>query len=40
MATPWELEQNLQRVKTFEPLSPAEVKRLQEAGAPLARRWD
>jgi aryl-alcohol dehydrogenase-like predicted oxidoreductase len=39
MATPWELEQNLQRAKTFHPLSPAEARRLRETGAPLARRW-
>jgi len=39
MATPWELEQHLQRARTFQPLSAVAMKRLQETGAPLARRW-
>ena len=39
MATPWELEQNLQRARGFQPLSPAEIRRLQETGAPMARQW-
>jgi predicted aldo/keto reductase-like oxidoreductase len=39
MATASELEQNLQRAKSFQPLSPAEARRLQETGAPMARRW-
>ena len=39
MATPWELEQNLQRARNFQPLSAAEAKRLHETGAPMARRW-
>ena len=39
MATPWELEQNLQRARTFQPLSTTELKRLHETGAPMARRW-
>lgn len=39
MATPWELEQNLQRARTFQPLSIVEVKRLHETGAPMARQW-
>lgn len=40
MATPWELEQNLHRARTFQPLSPAEARRLQETGAPIARQWN
>ena len=39
MATPWELEQNLQRARNFQPLSAVEAKRLHEAGAPMARQW-
>jgi uncharacterized protein len=39
MATPWELDQNLQRARTFQALSSTEAKRLQATGAPLARRW-
>ena len=39
MATPWELEQNLHRASTFQPLSPREVNRLQDVGAPIARQW-
>jgi aryl-alcohol dehydrogenase-like predicted oxidoreductase len=39
MATPSELEQNLLRARTFKPLSPAETRRLQETGAPMARQW-
>ena len=39
MATPWELEQNLQRARNFQPLSAAETKRLQDTGAPIARQW-
>jgi predicted aldo/keto reductase-like oxidoreductase len=40
MVTPWELEQNLHRARTFQPLSPAEARRLQETGAPIARQWN
>jgi predicted aldo/keto reductase-like oxidoreductase len=40
MATPWELEQNLQRARSFQPLSAVEVKRLHETGAPIARQWN
>jgi len=39
MATPWELEQNLQRARDFQPLSVVEAKRLHEAGVPMARQW-
>lgn len=39
MATPLELEQNLQRARQFQPLSSAESKRLLELGAPIARQW-
>ena len=39
IATPWELEQNLQRARNFQPLSDAEAKRLHEAGVPMARQW-
>ena len=39
MATAWELEQNLQRARNFQPLSVAEAKRLHEAGVPIARQW-
>jgi uncharacterized protein len=39
MATRWELEQNLQRARTFQPLSAVEAKRLHETGAPIARWW-
>jgi predicted aldo/keto reductase-like oxidoreductase len=39
MATPWELEQNLQRATTFQPLSALEANRLHAAGAPMARQW-
>jgi uncharacterized protein len=39
MATPQELEENLTRARSFQPLSPAEVRRLEGAGALLARQW-
>jgi hypothetical protein len=39
MATPWELEQNLQRAKSFQPLSTLEARQLHAAGAPMARQW-
>jgi predicted aldo/keto reductase-like oxidoreductase len=39
MATPWELEQNLHRARSFQPLSSVEAKRLEEVGAPIARQW-
>lgn len=39
IATPWELEQNLHRARTFQPLSAAESRRLLETGAPIARQW-
>jgi predicted aldo/keto reductase-like oxidoreductase len=39
MATPWELEQNLQRARNFQPLSAPEARRLYEAGAPISRHW-
>ena len=39
MATPWELEQNLHRARSFHPLSSLEAKRLEEVGAPIARQW-
>jgi len=39
MATQRELEENLRRARTFQPLSAREVKRLHDAGALLARQW-
>ncbi len=39
MATPRELDQNLSRARKFQPLSMAEGRRLQDAGARLARQW-
>ncbi len=40
MVTPRELEQNLIRARTFQPLSANETRRLQNAGTQLARRWN
>ena len=39
MATLRELEENLCRARTFQPLSTGEAKRLTEAGARIARQW-
>jgi predicted aldo/keto reductase-like oxidoreductase len=39
MATPRELDENLNRARSFQPLSIAEGRRLHEAGALLARQW-
>ena len=39
MATPRELEENLGRAKRFQPLSAGELRRLNDAGALLARQW-
>jgi aryl-alcohol dehydrogenase-like predicted oxidoreductase len=39
MATPWELDQNLHRARTFQPLSAVETTRLEDAGAQMARQW-
>jgi predicted aldo/keto reductase-like oxidoreductase len=39
MATQRELEENLRRARTFQPLSDGEARRLHVAGAQLARRW-
>ncbi|HEY7534072.1 MAG TPA: aldo/keto reductase [Nitrospiraceae bacterium] len=39
MATSRELEENLQRAKTFSPLSLGETKRLHNLGAQLAQQW-
>jgi uncharacterized protein len=40
MATPRELEQNVVRARTFQPLSGGEVRRLRDAGGPMARQWN
>ena len=40
MATPLELEQNLQRASKFRPLAAAEAQQLDETGASMARRWN
>jgi predicted aldo/keto reductase-like oxidoreductase len=39
MATPRELDENLNRARSFQPLSMAEGRRLHDAGALLARQW-
>ncbi len=39
MATPHELEQNVVRARTFQPLSGGEVRRLRDAGGLMARQW-
>jgi predicted aldo/keto reductase-like oxidoreductase len=39
MVTHREIEENLRRARTFQPLSDVEARRLHQAGAHLARRW-
>ena len=40
MATPRELEQNVERARRFQPLSGGEVRRLRDAGRQMARQWN
>ena len=39
MVTYRELEENLRRARTFQPLSVGEARRLHDAGALLAHQW-
>jgi predicted aldo/keto reductase-like oxidoreductase len=40
MATRSELEQNVGRARSFEPLSAGQMRQLRDAGSVMARQWN